>query len=345
MNAFLTIVKKELRAVLRERTIIIAITIQLFIASFSSALLIGLLSFYDPDSISTTARGNLRIGLLGNTSSPLNLYLRDARMRVTPFVEASSAELAFQNHAVDILLYIPPDDPKNVVEMKMFLPRSEMLSSFIMIFLREPLKRYENFLRQERGVTVNYTDMAGLPSTTFEFLYSIIVPMLMFFPAFVAGSLVIDSLSEEMETRTFETLLSAPLSVNTILLAKISAAFLVAAIQCIVWLGLLRLNHIDIQNIVLVFALAALTAAINIVLSAFTSLSLQDRERSQFLYSLFIMIVTSASYLIDSGPVQLVTRLAIGDYYTGFGEIVKYALVLVVLLFVLSRTTRKLVAV
>lgn len=344
MSAFFAIVKKELRSVTRERTIVIAITIQLFIASFSSALLIGLLSFYDPESITTFARGNLRIGILGDTKSPLVLYLRDNRMRVTPFENSTVAEQAFRDQTVDLVLYIPPDTG-DAVEMKMFLPTSELRASLMMIFLREPLKRYENFLRQERGVTVNYTNVAGLPSTTFEFLYAVIVPMLMLFPAFVAGSMVIDSLSEELETYTFETLRSAPLSINAIFGAKIFAAWIIAVIQLVVWLGLLRLNRIDIQNLPLVFLLATLIAAMNIVISASTATFLRDRERSQFIYSLFILFAVGVSTLIDVAPVQLLTRLATGDYYTGIFDLAKYAALLLVFFFVLSRTTRRLTTV
>ena len=49
---FLAIVKKELGSVLRDRTIVISILIQFFIASFSSGLLLGMLSLYDADTIS-----------------------------------------------------------------------------------------------------------------------------------------------------------------------------------------------------------------------------------------------------------------------------------------------------
>ena len=341
MSAFLAIVKKELRSVTRERTIVIAITIQLFIASFSSALLIGLLSFYDPESITTFARGNLRIGILGDKASPLVTYLRDSRMRVITFDNSTSAEDAFRNQSIDLALYVPPDNG-DAIDMKMYLPSSELRSSLIMIFLREPLKRYENFLRQERGVTVNYTNVPGLPSTTFEFLYAVIVPMLMLFPAFVAGSMVIDSLSEELETYTFETLRSAPLSVNAIFGAKIFAAWIVAVIQIVVWLGLLRLNRIDIQNLPLVFLLAILISAMNIVISAATATFLRDRERSQFIYSLFILFAVGVSTMIDIAPVQLLTRLATGDYYTGIFDVAKYAALLLVFFFVLTRTTRRL---
>ena len=83
MKRWWALVKKELRMVARERTIVIAIVIQLVLASFSSALLLGLLSFYDPDSISVTARTRLRVGVLGDTASPLVNMMRQRNMRVT----------------------------------------------------------------------------------------------------------------------------------------------------------------------------------------------------------------------------------------------------------------------
>jgi ABC-type Na+ efflux pump permease subunit len=345
MTAFRALVTKELRAITREKTILIAITIQLFIASFSSALLIGLLSLYDPESISVNARVNLRVGIVtSDINLPLARYLREGNLRVNLFPNTTEASRALENHRVDVVLLVPTDTG-GPLDLQMFLPRSETFASFILLILREPLKRYENFLRDARGVTVNYTDIPGLPDTTFQFLYSVIIPMLMFFPAFVAGSLVIDSLSEELETHTLETLYSAPLSLNTIFAAKIFAAFLVALAQCVLWLALLRLNRIDIQNIGLVLALAALVAATNIVLSAFTATSLHDRERSQFVYSLFIVFAASASSLFDAAPTQMMTRLATGDYYTGIADVAKYAVAFVGLLVIFFRATKKLAVV
>ncbi len=204
MNAFFAIVKKELRSVSRERTITIAILIQLFIASFSSAILVGLLSFYDPDSAllqrGINARASVRVGLLGNTSSPLVGFLRASNVRVTRFSLPTDAENAFKAQTIDAILLVP-DASSGTVEMKLFLPQAETASSLILMILKEPLKRYENYLREERGVHVQYTDITGLPSTTFEFLYSVILPVLMFFPAFVAGSMTVDSISEELTAK------------------------------------------------------------------------------------------------------------------------------------------------
>ncbi len=344
MTGFWAMVKKELRSVTRERTIMIAIMIQLVIASFSSAILIGLLSFYDPDSITVNTRATVRVGLLGDTAGPLVSLLRQNHVRVTPFQNAAQAERAFQNHGVDAVMVVPTDTG-GPQDLQMVLPRSETLSSLILTILKEPLKRYENTLRASRGVAVHYTDVQGLPSTTFEFLYAVLIPVLLFFPAFVAGSMVVDSISEEMENHTLETLWSAPVTLRAILGAKIAAALILAMIQCVAWLALLRLNQIQIENAGAVLLLAALVAAINALGSALTAIALRDRERSQFLYSLLILLALSATYFFDFSPVKLMMRLATADYYTGIADLVKYVVVLVVLFVVFFRASRYLVRV
>ena len=103
MKACWAIVKKELRSVSREKTIMIAIGIQLVIASLSSVVLIGLLSFYDPEAISASVRASVRVGALGDPNSPLFNALRERRARVAFFTDTSAAERAFQSGALDAL--------------------------------------------------------------------------------------------------------------------------------------------------------------------------------------------------------------------------------------------------
>ena len=344
MSGFFAIVKKELRAVTREKTLVIAIVIQLFIASFSSALLIGLISLYDPDSIGMYARIDLDVGVLGDPRTQLVRFMRERGIRTTSFTNPADAEGAFNANAVDAIVVVP-EDSGGVVEMQLFLPRAEARAALILMILREPLKRFENYLRQARGVQVLYGDLTGLPPTTFEFLYSVIVPVLMFFPAFVAGSMVVDSISEELENHTLETLLSAPLSLNVALGGKIAAALVLAVMQCAAWAVLLRFNRIYLQNLALVLLLAAIVAAIIAIASAFIATAFKDRERSQFVYSLFILVAVSASYIFDLSPIKLMTRLATGDYFTGVADVAKYAAVVLVMLFVLLRGTRRMAVV
>jgi len=343
MSAFYAMVKKELRSVSREKTIMIAIVIQLCIASFSSVILIGLMSFYDPDSIGLNARISIKAGVIGDANSPLVEFLNDCNVKVTAFSSPMYAEDAFKAGAVDAVIFVP--DESGVVEMKLFLPQSESLSTVILMILKEPLKRYENYLRQVNGVHVRYLDVVGMPSTTYEFRYSFIIPVLMFFPAFVAGSMVIDSISEELENRTLETLWSAPLSLNLVFGAKITAALVLAVAQCALWSVLLRFNRISIQNLGLVLLLAAVIAAIISVVSAFASVYFKDRERSQFMYSLFVSISAGISYFFDFSPIALMTRLSTGDYYTGIAHVAMYVVLLLVLLAGFFYAARRLIAV
>jgi ABC-2 type transport system permease protein len=345
MHAFFVILKKELRAVAKERTIVIAILIQLFIASFSSAMLVGLMSVYDPEATGLSARLRVPIGVIGDADSPLVTFLREHNARVTVFSAPEDAENAFNAGEIDTAIYIPAvGDDEPVVDIQLFLPQSETRSTLILMVLKTPLRQYENHLREKNGIHIRYTDLEGQPATTYEFQYGVIVPLLMFFPAFVTGSMVVDSISEESANRTLETLWSAPLSLNAIFGAKIASAVLLAEGQCILWSALLHFNGITIQHLGSVLLLAGVSAALVAVGSAFIAVYFKDRERSQFVYSLFILLVVSLSYFFDFSPIALVTRLATGDYYAGFADVAVYGGVLLTLLATLFSCSEKLIA-
>jgi len=345
MSAFLAIAKKELRSVRKDKTIMIAILIQLFIASFSSVILVGLLTFYDPESIGLNARISTRVGVIGDDpSSPLVKFLKDRHLRVTTFSSPQDAENAFQAGTIDVAMSIP-EYSGGVVDMQLFLPESESLSTMILMILKGPMQRYENYLRERQGIEVRYADITGLPPTTYEFRYSFLIPILMFFPAFVAGSMVIDSISEELENHTLETLWAAPVSLKLILGAKIAAALLLAVVQCALWLTLLRFNGVQVQKAGLVLLLAAMIAAIIAVGSALISMYFKDRERSQFTYSIFVSLSGGLSYFFDLSPTTLMTRFATGDYYTDIADTAMYFVLLLALVATLSLAAKKLIAV
>jgi ABC-2 type transport system permease protein len=344
MSAFYAIVKKELRSVSRDKTIMIAIIIQLFIASFSSVILTGLMSFYDPESIGSNAGFSIRVGVIGDANSSLVGFLEDRKLGVTHFSSATEAERAFQARRVDAVMSIPAESD-GVVNMQLFLPESESLSTMMLMILKEPMGRYENYLRQKQGVEVRYADVKGISPAPYELRYSFAIPILMLFPAFVAGSMVIDSISEEFENRTLESLRAAPVSVSLIFGAKIAAALLLAVAQCIMWSMLLQFNDIDIQNPQLLVLLATVVAALIAVGSALISMYFKDRERSQLVYSLFISASGGMSYFFDLSPVALMTRLATGDYYASMADIAMYAVLLLALLATLFLVAKKLVAV
>jgi len=319
MSAFFAVVKKELASVLRDRTIIIALLIQLFIASFSSALLLGMLSLYDADTILQFSGARVKVGIVG-VESPLADFLRERGMTVTPFATLEEAQAEFFKNKVNAIFVTP----QNPAEIQLYLPKNEAARALLRMVLQEPMKRYENFLRSERGIDVRYADLQGKPATSFEFMYSVLLPMLMFFPAFVAGSMSVDSLTEETENNTLQTLLSTPLSPSVMVSAKMTAAVFLAFAQCAAWLGLLSWNGVEIQNPIWILALAVLIAGSASALAMLGAVWLKDRERSQFIYSLALLAVAALGGALNVSPVMALSRLAIGDAFTSGWDVASY---------------------
>jgi ABC-type Na+ efflux pump permease subunit len=208
--------------------------------------------------------------------------------------------------------------------------------------IQEPLKQYENVLRAQKGIDVRYADLKGRPSTSFEFVYSVLIPLLMFFPAFVSGSMTVDSITEEVENNTLQTLISAPLTINGLVGAKIASSVSLSILQCVAWLTLLQWNGVAIQNTGWILLLALIVAGLISTSAALSAVLLKDRERSQFIYSLMLLTGVAISTLLNLSPITTLSRLAIGDAYTNGWNVMIFAVFLAGLYLVLFKTSRRL---
>ncbi len=340
MIPFLAVVKKELASVIRDRTIVISILIQLFIASFSSALLLGMLSLYDADTILQFGGAGIKIGMV-SSDNVLGSLMSKRGLQMVQYATLADANAAYYRGEV-LAIVDTPQDANGLTEIKLYLPESDTVSSLVRMVIQEPLKQYENVLREEKGIDVRYTDLIGKPSTSFEFVYSVLIPMLMFFPAFVSGSMSVDSITEEVENNTLQTLLSAPLTLNGMIGAKIVASVIISILQCIAWLTLLQLNGIAIQNTAWILLLALIIAGITSTSAALGAVLLKDRERSQFIYSLMLLAAAAISTLLNLSPITAMSRLAVGDAYTSGWNVAIFAAFLAALYLVLSKTSRRL---
>ena len=255
MSGFLALLKRELRSITREKTIMFAIIVQFFIASFSSIILVGIMAFYDPSSIGENTNMRVRVGIpvdANDNLSDLDMQvllgcMHENNIIFPLFPDMEQAEEAFRRNRIDAILTMSKAE-NGVVDMNLVMPELDSKKTVVFMMMDEPLKRFENYLRETSGVELLYNQEGGKPHTTYEFLYSLIVPILMLFPALIAGSIVIDTVSEEFENKTFDTLAAAPVSLAQVIMSKISAAVVTSAIQLGMWVGLLRLNGIVIQN-------------------------------------------------------------------------------------------------
>lgn len=343
MSEYLILLKRELKSITKEKTIMFAIMIQFFIASFSSIILVGIMAFYDPTSIAESTRVTLTVGAVSGARNPILGYLRDRGVIVNRFSNLADAEAAFRSGRIDAVMFIPPSR-SGVVDMQLILPKLDTKKTIIMMTMDEPLKRYENYLREANGIELRYKNSGGSPSTTYEFLYSIIIPILMLFPALIAGSVVIDTVSEELENKTFDTLMSAPVSLGQILAAKVSAAIITAAIQVIMWAGLLRLNGIIIYSPALVLLLAAIVAASVSFIAAMAALYFKDRERAQFVYSIALIVGVGGSYFLNPSPLSLITQLAAGAPAIGLAGVALYTILPIIMATVFFNVSKRLIS-
>ena len=342
MSSFFAMVKREIKSLTREKTILLAILIQLFIASFSSIIVTGLMSFYDPATIGENSPVNLKVGVVGHTSSPITYFLDHKKnIQVERYDILDDAELAFKSEKIDAIMSIPLAEG-GIVDMDLFLPESDTESTIILMALNGPLKDAEEYLRELNGINMNFTDIEGKSHTSYEFLYSIIIPLLMFFPALIAGSIVIDTVSEELEHKTLDTLWAAPVSLNNIFSSKIFAAIATALIQCVLWIILLRLNTFDVENFANVLCLSIIIASIISFGAAIIGLYYKDRERAQFVYSISLLLATGISYLFDPSPFNLITRLATGSHFVGLSEVAFYLIPLAAIGSLFFFTSKKL---
>jgi ABC-2 type transport system permease protein len=342
VKEFLILLKRELKSITREKTIMFAIMIQFCIASLSSVLLIGIMAFYDPSSIGQNSKANIRIGLIEEENSPMQGLLKQKGIFVRTYVDRPSAEESFKAGRLDAIIDIPASQ-SGVVDMKLVLPEMDAKKTVIMMLLQDPLKDFENYLRMQNGITLRYDDLGGKPGNTHEFLYSIIIPVLMLFPALIAGSIMIDTVAEEFENKTFDTLMVSPVSLKQIFAAKIGAAMVTVVAQVILWSVLLKFNGLNILNLPQVLLIAIIAAAVVSFVAAVIALIFKDRERAQFTYSIVLVFLVAGSYFSGFSPINLITRMASGAQSNEAISICLYALLLLVSVVVFFKITRKLV--
>jgi ABC-type Na+ efflux pump permease subunit len=340
-GGFYAIVKKELASVMKEKTIALAILIQLLIAAFSSVILVGLVSFYDPASIGQNTALRFNVGVVGDSDGALTPLLKGSGFTVSSFDTLDDALDSMRSGSIDAVIAIPGG---TIVDMRLYLPPSDSRATVITMALQGPLKEYENYLREKNGVHVRYAGMDGRDSTTYEFLYTFIVPLLMLFPAFIAGSMIIDSIAEEFENKTMDTLMSTPVSLGGVLFGKAAAAILLAVAQCMAWLLLLSMNRLYVQNALPVLLLALIVSAFVTFGSALVSMYFKDRERSQFAYSILLMTAAGACFAVSPSPISLMARLAMGDPHVGIIDVSLYLLPLLAIILLFHFASKKLLS-
>jgi hypothetical protein len=125
-------------------------------------------------------------------------------------------------------------------------------------------------------------------------------------------TVMLDEPLKRFENKTIYTLISTPISASQVFAAKVSAAVAAAIVQVIICTALLSWNGIVINRLSLVLILT-LSYIVSISFGgAIIATFFKDRQRSQFIYSLIIIVAGSVSCFLKPSPLELLTKLSAG---------------------------------
>jgi ABC-2 type transport system permease protein len=313
------IAKKEFRGLFNERTIMLAILLQLFIALFSSFLMVGLTSMYDPSSLSKYSRFRYNVAYAGNDSQVLGYLTNSRDFRVYP-MDLSDGVAALKERKLSAVIWVPDTlpDAQEPVKITLYTLQNDLQSAIVDVKLKDIFLKYETDLRAVRADRLHDTPIPlSIPKASgggdfYEFVYGLLIPLLVFMPAIIASALVIDLLTEEYQHETLETLISTPVTFTEIVWGKVLACELMVPVQAGAWLLLLMINGIAIENAVLILLQVSVASFILILLGTLTALHYRERTASQFIFSTALVIVMLLALALPDNPLNLLTRLAVG---------------------------------
>lgn len=314
------IAKKEMGSLINEKTLVLAIIVQLMIASFSSLLIIGLASFFDPSALDKYSENRANVGIVGE--GELRQFIEKSNIKLHYYRDLSSAIADFNKNKIDAVVLIPPQSAEGteIIQIVIYLPKSDIKGTFVTLQLKKPLEEYETFVRDVRGTRIGFEPVRlyvdSIPkktSTNFEFIYGILIPLLVFTPVFISGGLVIDMLTEEFERKTMELLMVSPASFSEILNGKMLTAILIVPMQVFLWLMLVSFNGVSVYNIGIILLLISIIGVIIVLIGAMVAVKYKERAISQYIYSLILILLFLLGYLFADSPFNLVTRLSSGS--------------------------------
>ncbi|MCP1662193.1 MAG: ABC transporter permease [Methanocalculus sp. MSAO_Arc1] len=314
------VAKKELAGIYREKTIVFAILLQLFIALFSSFLMVGLTTMYDPDALAGVRGFQYGVGYVGLEEGDLYSIIDDRRDLAVYQMDLNTAIAALKERQLSAVLWVSasPPDGEGPVLLTLYTLQNDMQAAIVEVKMKEVFLEYEAMLREIRSdrltmepIRLTFPEGAGT-SNYFEFVFGLLIPLLIFMPAIISAALVIDLICEEYQSGTLETLLSTTVTYTEMLWGKIMTCILIVPIQSAAWLALLAANGIvvDAPFAMLLHVIAG--SFVLILIGAFCALHYRERTSAQFIFSTAVVVVIITAMSVPYNPLNILVRLGVG---------------------------------
>ena len=321
----LKIVKKIFFDLSREKTIMFAIFLQLFIILTASLLLTNSMAIFSPDNILDES---ITIAITGDLQTARNIkeYFKDSELEVILAEHKENAYELFALEEINAVIEIQPRDNFLPIYIDLTLPKGDIKSSMILAKIKERLEIYETVLR-ERNLAEPEAIMldririkeSSNPVATqiFEALYSLIIPFLLLMPGILLGGLVIDILIEELEKKTLN-LLMLIISFRRYIFELIIATLGISMVQVVAWQFLLSIQGITISNLPKITMIIIMLNLIMFIFCVILTLAIMDKTKAQLTYSFLVLLLFASMPLFDVNPIRIISRLAIGLEFVPF---------------------------
>ena len=313
------LIKHELSGIFSNKKFMIGFTLQLLllmaiVPTFSNFLATGNIKSAVP-----TMRGFVPIGVVDNSydsSILLESLKNNEKLEIKFFDEIPSKSL--QRGEISSILVIPEDYEEKSgsrVIISLIIDQANLKRESVFDAVSKSVADASSKIRllreSELGVSVlepielkkellNPVMIEKKEGKFSSFFLGYLIPLILFFPIFTSGNLIVDMIVGEKERRTIESLLTSPIDTKDIALGKFGAIFIFISFQTFLWLILLRILKIPIANFGTVFVvLVAVNAAVIVTAMLFSLYSITVKEANiamMLLYvALFVGLIVSLS--------------------------------------------------
>ncbi len=312
MSALAALARKELRDVLREKSLITAFLIQMLLAGFSALLLAGLTALHSPETLDAAPEAS--VAYVGDGA--FEIYLRDQRNLDVTRTTGSLAVEGFHAGAFDAVIEEQATDPDGVRSITLILAEGELETTLLSTQLRQLLIQYETDLREDRSHRLEQDlvllEKGPRSETPYTFVYTTLVPLLVITPVFLSGAIAGDALSQESKTRTLLLLRSAPVSPTMLVLGKLLIPVLLVPIQVSVWLVLFWFNGFPTASPGLVLVAATIMGILLTAAGTTIAATVRNESTTQAAYAILVLALGVLSLLLPRDPLNLIALLSVG---------------------------------
>jgi ABC-type Na+ efflux pump permease subunit len=317
----LVIAKRQLASLRNEKTIVFAILVQLFVALFSSFLVVGIVAVYDPSGVEQGQ--TVTVGLSGEYADEISEQVdsSDSPTNTLRYQTRESAVSSFEEGDVSSVIHTYENEQGKIIA-NIIAPEDGFSSTLVIVRSQSILENFEQDIREKRSGSLEEVDtldvdgfVSSQPPFT-SFIYTVLIPLLLFLPSFISGAIVIDSVIEDKKTGMLEILRTSPISSNQLIIGKLLTPLLLGPIQVTTWLVLLRLNGIGIDRPLIIVLIGAGLTGIAIGCAVAVTRFFEDRGLAQFAYSSILVLLLGFSTLLPELPTTTIARLGLGSYDT-----------------------------